>query len=268
MQTPRIKAVQEYLERMLFLFLPIERSIRWKVLGITSILLLISTFAAPAQSVEVPTEGNPSKPAWKWSVDERLAKRFDPESVKARAEERAAKRKDFEKHFPALAQNPLAGEVKNQQNVDTIEGETNPELFLTFELFDQLLEMGFPPHGMNQQESRRLIEERAVVLGFGQDLWDRLEQAAAPFLKLQRREEQLTRNGALPSRPADDTKMSPEALHWCRERARAIAAAKAEFGEEPFLRLLYTGVTTGFDITYVFDPGDAGRLRYVEGGCQ
>jgi len=121
---------------------------------------------------------------------------------------------------------------------------------------------------MNQQESRRLIEERAAVLGFGQNLWDRLERAAAPFLKLQRREEQLARNGSLPSRPADDAKMSPEALHWCRERARAIAAAKAEFGEEPFLRLLYAGVAPGFGITYVFDPGDADRRRYVEGGCQ
>jgi hypothetical protein len=162
--------------------------------------------------------------------------------MKARAEARAARLKELEKHFPAPADDLFAGELKNQQNVDTIEGETNPELFLTFELFDQLLEMGFPPNGMNQQESRRLIEERAVVLGFGQDLWDRLERAAAPFLKLQRREEQLARNGLLPSRPAEGTKMSPEALHWCRERARAIAAAKAEFGEEPFLRLLYTGV--------------------------
>ncbi|PYQ61606.1 MAG: hypothetical protein DMF53_14820 [Acidobacteria bacterium] len=139
---------------------------------------------------------------------------------------------------------------------------------MTFELFDDLLCMGFPPYGMNQQESRRLIEERAVVLGFGQDLWERLERAAAPFLKLQRREEQLARKGLLPSRPADDTKWSPEELHWCRERARAIAAAKAEFGEEPFLRLLYAGVTPGFSITYVFDPGRADRLRYVEGGCQ
>jgi hypothetical protein len=177
-------------------------------------------------------------------------------------------RYDFEKRFPAPADDLFTGALKNQQNVDTIQGDTNPELFLTFELFDQLLEMGFPPHGMNQRESRRLIEEQAVVLGFGQDLWDRLERAAAPFLKLRRREERLARNGLLPSRPADGTKMSPEALHWCRERARAIAAAKAEFGEESFLRLLYAGVTPGFGITYVFDPGDADRLRYVEGGCR
>jgi hypothetical protein len=188
--------------------------------------------------------------------------------MKARAKERAAEREDFEKRFPSLAQGPFAGEVKNRQAVDTIRGEKNPELFMIFELFDHLLSMGFPPGGIDQPESRRLIEERAVVLGFGQDLWDRLDQAAAPFLKLQRRDEQLVRNGSLPSHSADGTKMSPEALHWCRARAKAIAAAKAEFGEEPFLRLLYSGVTSGFSITYFFNPGDADRLRYVEGGCQ
>jgi hypothetical protein len=236
--------------------------------GATLILLLIPTLAVAAQSAEGPTKRNPPKPAWRWSVDERLAKRLDPESMKARAEAQAAELKDFQKRFPAPADDLFAGELKNQQNVDTIRGDKNPELFLTFELFDQLLEMGFPSNGMNQQESRRLIEERAVVLGFGQDLWDRLERAAAPFLKLQRREAQLGRTGALPSRSAEGTKMSPEALHWCRERARAITSAKAEFGEEPFLRLLYAGVTPGFGITYVFDPGDADRLRYVEGGCQ
>ncbi|MFL6232499.1 MAG: hypothetical protein ACJ76N_05140 [Thermoanaerobaculia bacterium] len=240
----------------------------WEVLGVTLTLLLIPALAAGAQPGKGSAKGDAHKPAWRWSVDERLAKRFDPESMKARAEARAAKLKDFEKRFPAPANDLFAGELKNQQNVDTIEGETNPELFLTFELFDQLLVMGFPPHSMNQKESRRLIEERAVALGFGQDLWDRLERAAAPFLKLQRREEQLARNGLLPPRSEDGTKMSPEALHWCRERARAIAAAKVEFGEEPFLRLLYAGVTPGFGVTYVLDPRAADRLRYLEGGCQ
>jgi hypothetical protein len=267
MPKPRIKAVQDFPERIIpFRALSTELSIHWQMLGLSLILLLISALPAAAQPGGDSAKGNPPKPAWRWSVDERLAKRFDPESRKARAEEQAAKLKDFQKRFPVPADDLFA--VKNQQNVDTIEGETNPELFMTFELFDQLLEMGFPPRGMNQQESRRLIEERAVVLGFGQDLWDRLERAAAPYLKLQRREEQLARNGLLPERPADGAKMSPEALLWCRERARAIAAAKAEFGEEPFLRLLYAGVTPGFGITYVFDLGRADLLRYVEGGCQ
>src|SRR4051812_3335976 len=177
--------------------------------GAALMLLLLPALAAAAQPAGSLIKGSPSKPAWKWSVDERLAKRFDPESMKARAEARTAKLNDFEKRFPAPADDLFTGALKNQQNVDTIEGETNPELFLTFELFNQLLVMGFPPDGMNQQESRRLIEERAAVLGFGQDLWGRLERAAAPFLKLQRREEQLARKGVLPSRPADGTKMSP-----------------------------------------------------------
>ena len=265
MQKSQAKVVQECREHVRSHILTEERSFRWEVLGV--LLLLIPALASSAQPVAGPVQGSP-KPAWKWSVDERLAQRFDPESMKARARERAAELEDFETHFAAPAQGPFAGEVKNKQDVDTIRGEKNPELFMIFELLDHLLSMGFPPGGMDQQESRRLIEERAAALGFGQDLWDRLDQAAAPFLKLQRREEQLARNGSLPSRSADGTKMSSEALHWCRARAKAIAAAKAEFGEEPFLRLLYSGVTPGFSITYFFNLRDADRLRYVEGGCK
>lgn len=267
MRKSRARAVQQRPERVLSRILTEKRSFRWEVPGVILILLLIQAFAAAAQPAG-PIKGSPPKPAWRWSVDERLARRFDPELMKARAEERAAERKAFEKKFPAPAQNFSGAEAPNEQTVDTVRGEKNPELFLTIELFDHLLVMGFPSNGMGQQESRRLIEERAVALGFGHDLWNRLARAADPFLKLQRRKEKLSQNGALLSRPADGSPMSPEALRWCRARARAITAAEAEFGEESFLRLLYAGVTPGFSITYVVNPGTADRLRYMEGGCQ
>ena len=233
-------------------------------LGAALILLALSTLGSATQSA---AHGESPKPAWKFSADERLAKRFDPRAMKARAEERAAEIRAVEKSFPAQGQDFFGAETPGQHNVDTIRGEKNPELFLTIELFDHLLAMGFPPRGMGQQESRRIVEERAVALGFGRDLWNRLERVTTPFLRLQRREEQLSRRGSSSSRSVTGGTMPPEALQWCRARASAIAAAKAEFGEEAFLRLLYTGVTPGFSITYVVAPGTADRLRYLEGGC-
>jgi hypothetical protein len=255
-------------KRILFRFFAVERSFRSEVLGISLMLLLISASAVVAQPEDGPAKGGPPKPAWRWTVDERLARRLDPEAMKARAEERAAEIKAFEKRFPAPPQNFFGAEAKNKQNVDTIRGEKHPELFLTIELFDHLLDMGFPFNGTGQQESRGLVEERAVALGFGRDLWSRLGRAVNPFLKMQRREEQFAQNGTLPSRSAGGSTMSPEALRWCQARARAIAAAETEFGKEPFLRLLYSGVTPGFSITYAVSQGTADRLRYLEGGCQ
>ena len=126
----RIEVAQQRREDVRSRILTEERSFRWEVLGV--LLLLIPALAAAAQPVAGPVEAG-SKPAWRWSVDERLARRFDPESMKARAEKRAAELEDFEKRFPAPSQDLFATGTRNEQRVATIQGNKNPELFLTIE---------------------------------------------------------------------------------------------------------------------------------------
>lgn len=140
-----------------------------------------------------------------------------------------------------------------------------PLLFLRrpWELFHSLLTSGFPPDGRHQKEFRQDIEERAAALGFGADLWRRLGKLASPLLELQR--EDARRAKALKS-PAGDSHLT---LPICRARAKALAAAKAEFGEEAFLRLLYEVIAPSLSKSSgeIEPKAAAANLLRIEGGC-
>jgi hypothetical protein len=234
------------------------------LLASTALLVLIGSSA----KAEAPKSSDVQKPAWEWTVNERLAKRFAPQAMEARAAEHEAKDKALLSRFPEAANEfpEVKGTGSSQQATDSIDGDKTPELFLSFELFDHLLDMGLTSGA--DFESRTIIEERAVALGFGRELWKRLGKAAAPYLELQRENERRARAQRSPSRPVDSLKMDNDAIHYCRARAQALAAAKAEFGVEPLLRLLYLGVTPTFGKSYVVKDGTADRLRFIEGGCR
>ncbi|MFY9826361.1 MAG: hypothetical protein WAM82_33665 [Thermoanaerobaculia bacterium] len=250
--------------------LQLSRRIGSSVLGASLAILLL--YGAPPAEAQRSGSGLSRKHAWEWTTDERLLQRFDPEAMEARAAERAAEKRVFLKRFPKAAGSLAEPEAaaSSSQTLDTIEGSKTPELFLPSELFDNLLNTGFPPEGRLSGESRRIIEDRAVPLGFGSDLWKRLEKAAAPYLKLQREEE--GRAETRPSRfhPANGPEIDGDAVSRCRARAAAFSAAKADFGEEPFLRLLYEAVAPGLSRTYIVDQGTErhlSSLRSLEGGC-
>ncbi|HEV7507995.1 MAG TPA: hypothetical protein VGS07_24135 [Thermoanaerobaculia bacterium] len=230
-----------------------------------TVLLLLIGSAAEAETRE--SEGV-LKPAWEWTVDERLAQRFSPRAMEARAAEHAAEERTFLTRFPEAAADLFESKDtdSSRQATASIEGKKTPELFLPFELFEHLLSMGLSPEA--DPESRKIIEQRAVALGFGHDLWKRLEKAASPYLEIQREDERRARAQVFRSHPTDSFEMDSNATRYCRARARALVAAKSEFGAEPFLRLLYLGITPGLSITYVVKDGLAEHLRFVEGGCQ
>jgi len=210
-----------------------------------------------------PNDKKSEKSAWQWSLEDRLAARFDPEAMKFRATKHAAEQKAIFDKFPAIRTGGLG---TMSPGTDTIEGTKSPQLFLPTELFSILLNDGFPPNGIRQDESRRNIEERATALGFGHDFWARLERVAAPILKLER-ERELTlgdRRGVNQERLG----IGSQSIVFCRARAQALEAAKSEFGAEPFSRLLYEVVAPTTSITYVLKDGLADDMRYLEGGCR
>jgi len=200
-------------------------------------LLVVALFleATEVKASEYKKASTSHKGSWSWSVEERLAARFSPDALKARS------------------------------HVQVVHGKQTPELFLPWELFDQLINLGFDSQGEEQLTARRLIEEHAAALGFGVDIWQRLEASASPFVDLRRAEAKLAKGHS--TSPADVVQGQDMALRLCQTRAEAIAAAKAEFGEEQFLRLLYGAVAPTFSRAYVVE-GLADYLRYVEGGCQ
>ena len=246
-------------------------------------ILLLLAIRAPAETVQDsgaqpdaargPRAANrpdvaARKPAWKWTVEERLAKRFDPEAMAARVRDHDSRQKAIQALRPPDEDPLFKVDDQARRPADVINGKRTPELFLTYELFNFLLDSGLPADGHIRSESRGPIEARAAALGFGQDLWPRLEKAAAPFLDLRREAERLriSHNASLA-----EFKKDSQAMHWCRTRAQAIASAKAEFGEEPFLRLLYEAVAPNIDMRSFLgsEPADLGKhLRFLEGGCQ
>jgi len=228
-----------------------------------------------AQGAELE-KGNPKKPAWKWTLDERLAARFDAGAMAARDAGLQAEEEATRKRWSNL----LAGEEAQMTGpppaTETIDGSKTPELFLPVELFTTLLRRGLSPEEEREglQESRSRIEERAVALGFGQDLWDRLDKVVAPYLRLLYDEERRNPVYGGEKTKAEDPKRKEVRLRLCRARAQALEAAKAEFGEEAFLRLLYEAVAPNSRPIYILEPWPpdyqrhAERLRFEEGGCR
>jgi len=226
-------------------------------LSTTVFVVLFAQFSGPApgQSQDIAAKERVRKPAWKWSIDERVAERTDP----ARADTRragGAQRSERQKLFG------LQGFEETQPSIN---GNTEPELLMPSELFASLISDAFPENG-RPGELKERIEDGAVVLGFGRDLWPRLEKVAAPYLRV--RKERYQRAMASQAKPADSIEGKGKQLLECRVRAEALERAKAEFGEEAFLRLLYEVVAPPMSFGYSVEANTPENLRFVEGGCR
>jgi len=219
--------------------------------------------AQPAENAKAPKKG---KPAWQWTLDERLAARYDPTAVKARHARRLAEHEAYRaaKRARGIPEDPVFDHI--EPSPYSVEGKDNPELFLPHELFGHLLITSFPPEG--DAYSRRRIEQRAAALGFGSDLWPRLERIAEPLLAYARERHKL----AMKTLRAGAEVPEPEDIYLrCRLQADALAAAKVEFGEEAFFRLLYETVAPSLGISDSPDQDAtelAKALRYQEKGCR
>ena len=208
------------------------------------------------------------KPVWNWSTEERLAARFDTEKRAARAEKRAARDKAVRDSLPPEWDSDWPGNSKSvSDSRDEIRGRETPELFLPMELFNALMESGFLAGEDYQAEYRERIQQRAVALGFGKDLWSRLERVTGSYLTLQRRRERLATQRE-PLSAKETAELEAISNRSCAVRARALAMAKKEFGEESFLRFLYETVAPSISISYEVNAQAAENLRRMEGGCQ
>ena len=208
------------------------------------LVLLLAQGAASAATVHL------HKPAWQWTLDERLAARFDPAAQAARE---AA-------HRDVIAHLHLGGPA------DVLVGKEAPELYLPTELFNHLLRVGFLDLGLTGPEPRRAIEARAAPLGFTSNLWPRLEAAVSPYLELRSRRPKLFGTGV----PLGGKGLFAEQasqLAACRSQAEALASAKAEFGEQPFLRLLYEAVAPSARLSYTVNWLSRAEARFIEQGC-
>ena len=214
---------------------------------------------AQGVSAQTTKAWDDSKPAWKWTLEERLAKRFDPAEVAARAAlAEKQMRKQLAFPWPLPKEPGETDEALLESARESINGRDTPELLTPMELFISLIESAYPVgDGVDRRPYRELVEEEAAALGFGADLWPRLRRAASPYLKLRQEDFKIA--------VAEQLMMGltpPEVM--CRARGDALRAALHEFGDEAFLRLLYEVVAPPIGMPRLTPDG---VLRW-EGGCR
>ena len=215
-----------------------------------------SLFFMACLSVAMAARGQDSpRPAWQWTDEERLAVRFDPESMRTRLRN-------------AKADGNVKGDAGER---DVVWGTRNPELFMPFEVYRYLVTTAFTAHGDARESFREGYLENAVELELGPDFWDRLEEAIRP--DLQARDEIRT----LAAKLADASEEQKAAISHeveqterlgCRAREQGLEAARREFGQEVFDRFLYVAVAPSMGLASVDSQVSADHVRYLSGGCR
>lgn len=194
------------------------------------------------------------RPPWKWTDEERLAKRYDPSSMRSR-----------ESAF--FADTPGATPAGR----DVVQGAKDPELFLPWELYQSLLMRAFSPLPEASQVFRDVYQERFGGAWFGGDFWQRLEQTARPYLDSIKTQRALAKEyqEAHPGRRAEIDRQADEfGKEDCRLRVQSLETVRATFGREAFDRFLYEAVAASSFHASVDNFVSADHLRYLAGGCQ
>ena len=225
--------------------------------------LLIMVCAVSLIAAGQPQNGNrkgSGKAPWEWTLDERIAARTDPQAARERLREPGMRRP-----VPVEQSSPAAAPV-----VEAFDGTTHPELFLPYQVFEQLIIMAFAAHPRSTQVNRAGLNPEVVKHGLPADFWERLEVIATVHTADQRAVwDSLAavgrQSGAARQRAEEILQMKN--LDACRSRADALAAARKEFGQERFDRFLYEVIAI-----HMFTVGDrlpdADLLRKAEEGCR
>lgn len=174
------------------------------------------------------------KTAAEWTLEQRIARRLDPDDVRRRLAVQPPR--------PAVAEGRSTA-----QPVFVIDGATDPELFLPWELMDHFLQMTRPDR----------LSAMAVRAGYKSDLairgWD--EERFWAAIDALSTEYFAALNAAL-----DGTH------RLCGARSDALQAGRERYGDA-FNEFLYATVAPKMTLQSAV-PADAPTLRWVEGGCR
>lgn len=173
---------------------------------------------------------SPKKP-WALTVEERIALRTNPslaqERVRARKVQESSKRS-------------ISSEA--QAKADYFDGQTHPELFLPTEVFRSLINLSFLGPARSGQSLRNGLMPEVKRLALPSDFWERLRSVSTIYIADSFGERDMGESLHKPN--ANGRRATQEALALkqrdaCRSRAKALADARLEFGQERFDRFLY-----------------------------
>lgn len=220
----------------------------------------IFVISALALSAATPPSAK-TKPAWEWTIEERLAARSDENQRRLRVEAASAEREPAGGGVHALARPTV-----ERGPADVIRGSRNPELLLSFEILGVFTRAAYGADDVIARDFRAHAQRRASELGLPSDFLQALESAAHDFIALQRREFAL-REQLATGKGNDEllTELRQVELAECRPRAAAIRTLRSKY-TLLFDRFLYTVLAPG--VSQEFDrPQDPAELRRKEAGC-
>ena len=187
--------------------------------------------------------------AWQWSDGEQLAERSNDGSAARRAA--VSKRSDG------------ASEQSNAAVYDVIDGSRNPELFLEFELFDQMMMSGFADDWRTREAYRSSKEAARQSSGLPAEFWERAGAIAAPYLKDRLEERRLGILGARSGK--HEREQIANNILLCRDRAAALAGLRREFPR--FREFLYSAIAPTMSMTVLRKP-DMQLQQIASGECR
>ena len=218
-----------------------------------SLLVAIGPLSLLAQQPRQP---------WEWTTEERIARRLDPAAIAERV------RVHQGTHPSHAGQSTLNTAAAAPAFV--IDGNRNPELFLPWEVMDELLENASGDLRA-VQPGRRAYRDAVEASGWDETIfWPTLERLARNYaatkdaairfqMRTARRADTLSRSEIL-----ERDRLNHEV---CSSRAETLQAARARFGAAAFDRFLYTAVAPHMGMASM-GATDARTLRWIEGGCR
>jgi len=238
----------------------------------TSLLALVWLLACgagcrPRLSAETIEKMRKTKAPEDWTIEDRLAVRFDPGDMQRRE---AAHTQEVETVFHQKPPAPPPGVKREDQSI--IIGRHHPELFLPIELFDSLVEAAFLPDRQERAAYRQEVERRLVSAGLDpRSFWPALETIAREPIRLRSEfsEIALKLNKAAPEeRQALNQRLQEIDTALCGPQAVALAETEERFGHQRVDRFLYRAVAPQGELG---EPARAvweQRLRAREAGCR
>lgn len=204
--------------------------------------LLVLLFVVPVAFAQ--------KRPWDIPDEERIARRVDPDAIRARVPKERA-------HEP---------------DINIIVGRQHPELFLPWELYRDAVDTYLVAPADWRARQRAVANDHLRVFTDPIAFWDAFEKASAPYTEILVREnaiiEKLNATPASEHEPLiDEFKALQQSHPQCGPRAAGLAAAEQAVGRETLYRFLYevvavsiTSTTTGVE--------RADQLRFIAKGCR
>jgi hypothetical protein len=201
--------------------------------------------------------------------EQRLAARFDPQKIREREAAHWVMVEQLLGAQPPLRTNsagvasPISGVPVNGIS-QRIDGSRNPELFMPYEVFDELVT------GVSDDPSQRTAKQALYHGGLRKagvedvdQFWAQVEQIARPYLALRKH---LSESPLVPAATPEEAAN----IQLCKARFAALTDARLEFSADRFDDILYTAIAPSLHLSTFASSLQAAieDLRSAARGCQ